>query len=577
MSYLNKNPNGVLYAGTVKWSNDYKHVMLFANRNARNTFLENNLSLVRNKLIYVNPNAYVDIKDKIENAETINYVYYKNDSDFSNTHFCCFVTSYEYVAPRTTRLYLEIDIFQMFFYTANFYQSYIERAIVSNAENLANTNYLPEPVSAPLNYEKELSVDERQSGGANYEIISQDDWQPYWVLHMASRYNHETEEYDYGGVGDDNTFGEYGRYIETVAQMEGMLALYGRMSPQQIAQRVGAQQGQQSWADWVKDVFMASTGVIDLVYKVMSVTSVADLQDHRNELIGLYAIPKWLHDKHVNGDSTINYATNKRVSSGAITLKLNISSLANGYTPRNKKLLTSICRGYVLANRTGLKVPFKPELFTTNSPTITLYGIPMSTGGYQYSISGYADRQLAHGEVSYSSERRVGYDANTGLNKVINAIGAGNQILQSAGQIAGGVVKENPLVVSAGVSSLTGSMVSAIDAIGQSEGHIGSNGDLLRVTGGRPVLRWFEINPSVSECQAIDNFFDMYGYSIHEHKNPSQYFNNRSQWNYVKTNGVNMQANAPANYENKLKEIFNSGVTLWHNYATFGDYSQTNS
>ena len=37
-----------------------------------------------------------------------------------------------------------------------------------------------------------------------------------------------------------------------------------------------------------------------------------------------------------------------------------------------------------------------------------------------------------------------------------------------------------------------------------------------------------------------------------------------------------MKCNAPADYENKLKAIFNSGVTIWNDYDEFGDYSNTN-
>ena len=61
MSYANGNPNGKLYVGNVKWSNDYKNVMLFDTRIKRNEFLESHLTLLKENVIFINPNRYVDI------------------------------------------------------------------------------------------------------------------------------------------------------------------------------------------------------------------------------------------------------------------------------------------------------------------------------------------------------------------------------------------------------------------------------------------------------------------------------------------------------------------------------------
>ena len=231
----------------------------------------------------------------------------------------------------------------------------------------------------------------------------------------------------------------------------------------------------------------------------------------------------------------------------------------------------------MLANKTGMQKTFKPELFT-GSPKITLSGITMSTGGYNWHITNYADIVNSYDEVAYNSERRVGFDANTGLNKVINTIGAGGSALASLGGIAGGVATGNPVTAISGAGSASVSLVKAIDQIGQKEQHFGHNGDLLRITGGRAMLSWYEISPTASECQSIDNFFDMYGYTIQKHANPSSYFSTRSNWNYIKcADNVNMACKCPADYENKMKSIFSNGVTLWHNYSHFGDYSQTNS
>lgn len=75
-------------------------------------------------------------------------------------------------------------------------------------------------------------------------------------------------------------------------------------------------------------------------------------------------------------------------------------------------------------------------------------------------------------------------------------------------------------------------------------------------------------------AERIDKFFDMYGYLTNEVKTPN--LNNRPNWNYVKTIGANIIGNIPQNDLQEIKNIFNNGVTLWHNQNTFLNYSANN-
>ena len=76
-------------------------------------------------------------------------------------------------------------------------------------------------------------------------------------------------------------------------------------------------------------------------------------------------------------------------------------------------------------------------------------------------------------------------------------------------------------------------------------------------------------------CARIDKYFDMYGYTINELKAIN--ITSRSNWNYIKTQGANLLGDIPQMDLQAIKEMFNSGITFWHNPTTFLDYSQTNS
>lgn len=75
-------------------------------------------------------------------------------------------------------------------------------------------------------------------------------------------------------------------------------------------------------------------------------------------------------------------------------------------------------------------------------------------------------------------------------------------------------------------------------------------------------------------AKRIDDYWDMYGYETNEIKLPN--INNRPNWNYVKTIGANLLGNIPQADLQTLKNMFDSGLTLWHNPDTFLDYSQNN-
>lgn len=75
-------------------------------------------------------------------------------------------------------------------------------------------------------------------------------------------------------------------------------------------------------------------------------------------------------------------------------------------------------------------------------------------------------------------------------------------------------------------------------------------------------------------AERIDKYFDMYGYLTNKVKVPN--LNNRPNWNYIKTIGCNIVANIPQTDLQTIKNMFDNGITLWHNTSTFLDYSQNN-
>ena len=107
----------------------------------------------------------------------------------------------------------------------------------------------------------------------------------------------------------------------------------------------------------------------------------------------------------------------------------------------------------------------------------------------------------------------------------------------------------------------------------QVEGNINC-GDVVTASGNNDFH--FEVRSIKKEmAQIIDSYFSMYGYKTNAVKIPN--ITGRTNWNYVKTINCNIEGNIPQMDLQKIKEMFNKGVTLWHNSTTFLDYTQSNT
>jgi hypothetical protein len=75
-------------------------------------------------------------------------------------------------------------------------------------------------------------------------------------------------------------------------------------------------------------------------------------------------------------------------------------------------------------------------------------------------------------------------------------------------------------------------------------------------------------------ARCADEFLSQFGYKCNRVKVPN--ITGRRNWNYVKTVGCYIEADIPQDDLQNIKNMFDRGITFWHNPATFADYSQNN-
>lgn len=543
-------PNTTLYVGVVPWNSDLKNVQSYPSRAEQISTIQGLLSHKYEHINIIRRDSDLILKGVNEDLTQCNYLMYQN-ADISNKWYFAFIDNVKYNSLNSVIISHTIDVWQTYQFDIIYYKNLILRSHVAKSADTVGRWLAPEPISVDPEFERKHNV---------FNDLS---WTPQYVLHSTSVFNPNTKKYEYKGNGTGASLSaEYGIFVNDDDDVQTVVKNYGKLSAAEALKS----NDDDEYSNWIADLLTGQT--IDKAVKLISTTSISQLQDHRNELIGLYAIPAWVHD------GTNKYATNN-IKKKEVTTTLPTATLACGYAPRNKKMLSSLCKAYLFYNENGFKLPLKPELFTSDTPVFTVKATELSTNGFLLQIGSYADYTAKTNKISYRCENRLGYDANTGLDKVLNTLTSAVGVVNAVGSVASQAFAGNVGGAVQGAVGAVQQSINMIDALGQRGVNTGASGDIMSITEKRAMPVFADVSPTEAQCRYIDDYLDVYGYAINEIGKISSYMKNRSNWNYIQVANCNIKVSAPNDDVNKLKQMFESGVTIWH--QNFGDYDQANN
>ena len=94
---------------------------------------------------------------------------------------------------------------------------------------------------------------------------------------------------------------------------------------------------------------------------------------------------------------------------------------------------------------------------------------------------------------------------------------------------------------------------------------------------GKTNFEYYQMSCKNEYAQICDQFLSRYGYKVNEIKTPN--ILSRTKFNYIKIGTFEelVHGDIPASDLEEINSIFRKGVTIFHDYTTFGDYTQTNS
>lgn len=241
----------------------------------------------------------------------------------------------------------------------------------------------------------------------------------------------------------------------------------------------------------------------------------------------------------------------------------------NGYTPKNKKLLTRPFNYFIVSNNNGNSTIYNYEDFI-NSVTFEVHG--MGTQGVSalliptnYKKCGFNYLEsIGLGKfptLSWGSDYYTNWLTQNSLNNTIGIVSTGINLVA------------NP------VNGIT----QAFDLLAQTQ-HLQSipdisrgntnNGDVNTITHANN-FHFYKMSIKKEYAELIDKYFDVYGYKVLRIGKFN--LSSRKNWNYIKTKELNITGQIPQESIQNIKNAFNNGITFWHNATNFLNYNADNS
>ena len=534
-------PQSDVYLLKVPLEIDNENQLTFASKLAQYNYFYNLPKMEFTDFTYIRKDGVLRVPELIDELYSYNYVMYRNDA-YSDKWFYAYITGMEYMNDNVTDISIANDVFQTWQFDLDYKRTFVEREHVS--DDTAGLHTLPEGL--------------------------------------------ETGEYVKNFIIATPTV-NMGDMLYCV----GLSEVVGTLNPMPSSTINNLPNG-------LFYVFTDSAGVLH---------TIADMYDRAgksNAIYTMFVFPKQLlytGGSYAYQTSTWTYTAPDSTSYALYDLLVPTSStalgqlatnvrvdkptkIANTYTPKNNKLLTYPYCLLNVSNNNGTTVTYRYEDFKT-IPTFNVEGV-LSVGcsikmfpvdykkmeltgdmTYDYGINGGKFPSISWNSDSFTNwitQNAVNMNADVGIRAVTAAASAmpfGG--LPSAIATATGTALYN-------IAQNIKETEQAKRMPDQAKGNL-NVGDLM-YSKNKEAFTIYPMSIKEEYAKVIDDYFSMFGYKVNSVKVPN--ITGRRNWNYVKTSGCYIEADIPQDDLQSIKDLFNKGITFWHNPATFADYSQNN-
>ena len=566
--------------------------LTFANATAQYNYFYNlpNKLVFDTKFTYQRKDNSIKVEATVDDLYDYNYVMYRN-TNHSNKWFYAFITNMEYVSDKVTSLTLKTDVWQTWQFQLTFKPVLIDREHTNDDTVGANT--LPEG----------LELGEMVANGNTQNFgINSNDIQKFLVIADVTMVENSGTEQTLTFSWSDNSTTMPDSYVNGIPSgcYHIIIGEGGSYHLPSIGNFISVYE-KAGLADAITSIYVLPKNILGPNdYKTgltISTTGAAPLAS----ATGLSVItssgldPELMNTFNVIAPSTINT-----------------------YTPKNNKLLSYPYCYFNVSNNAGTSVPYHYEDFSysiqTRWVTFRVEGVCCqggsvkavpenyknitdnassisSTGNaYDYSVTGAKYPICSWTTDSYTNwltQNAVNMNAQWTSTLIAGAIGIGATALTAGlgaaalgmGTVgaalygaAGGAIKAGgDLIGTAREQHLAKTQANLVPDQCQGNANVGD----LVFSKLYCQFTYIPMSIKAEYARCIDEYFSQFGYKCNRVKVPN--ITGRTNWNYVKTIGCYIKADIPQDDLQEIKNMFDRGVTFWHNPSTFMDYTQSNA
>lgn len=547
-------PNTDVYLLKCPLTKDQKNQLDFATESAQATYFSSlpKYILSANDYTYQRKDNIIRASAEYDSIDTYNYVMYRNTT-YDTKWYYAFIDRMEYINPNCTNIYIKTDSWQTWFFEmkAGLKDSYVSREHVAKIDDVAYKYTLPEPTPS-IEYTNDLTTAHNEFAGKEPLQFATNYWcgvyavPPDYAPTDATRIVPQTPTQQYIGGTPSNG------YLYLTANADRMDYLIDRL--------------------------------IEKKYKIVFTVAVPKA--------AVNPIPAISDNGVLAGVWVGQDLTEISLSDTAFTASIDVRSMGT-HTIRNQKLNCYPYRFRKLTDLNGQSVILKNELIDNNdviqhitsgaSPSVLVYPKKYNgiTSDFANSITIYGFPPLPYDTSAYSEYIALHKNTIEVANKE-QAFDNTVKTVTALGDITTSIATGNVGLGIRGVQSFGDAIFSDLkreamfEDLKQAPPKV-HNTPKANTLINNNAIGWAVYDTHLTDdyAELIDRYFDVFGYNVSTVK--AVQFNSRSNWNYVQTVGINIVADIPQDDLQEIKDIFDRGVTVWHNPSTYCDYSQTNS
>lgn len=522
-------PSSTVYVCNVDFDNTYKNVRYFGSATARDSFLMGKAIKTYSNYLTVRTHrpdggfqSSIKVEDNIDDLQGVgaNYLIYQN-ANHGSRRFYAFIMEFRYINENTTEIVFETDVYQTWIHDVTIMPSYVVRE--HSVTDGWKDNLVPEQFDA---------------SDFVYERLDTVDYLENWGYLLAS-----TETLSEGAERGKLYSGVYqGLYFYYFTNIEALNGVITDLEEQ---------------------------GLDSIVFISLIPTF----------NMGMMSIG----ERGLLGGSTAPHSVTIDVPFAETQTKF------GNYAPVNAKMGMYPYHCLTVSNHAGDEAEYKPEDFgSLSSISFKLYGDVSAAPSLVLTPLNYkgVDNFYDAG-ITISGFPQCSFNSDTfklwlAKNQFSQPMGYISGALQIAGGIAATVATSGVgAAVGGGAAIVSGAATIANTANSRyqaskepNRGQSGNTRNNLLTAMKHNKFHFYSRKIREDRARMIDEYFTMFGYQTNRVKVPNM--SSRPAFNYVQTVNINISGGIPNDDMQRLKRIFNEGVTLWKSAVAVGNYGVQN-